>query len=307
MKVKLAVGSMQCTFHKATNLNKMLEMVDEAADHGANLLVLPESCLTGYLSTITHVHFDQLDDSKSEYYSKWVEAEPVPDGPSVQAMLQKARERNIYVIFGMISRDPEIDSKIYNSAVLVGPDGFVGKYDKVHQPADELHIYYHGTDFPVFKTKIGKIGMLICYDKCIPESARELALGGADIISISNAWAYMKTGSTPEDCQTDTACRLGRIFDIATAAQSQCFVISSNQYGFNGETQYPGNSVIVDPQGQVVATTGVAEGIAYYESEDFRRELYKGKWVFLGLHYLKDRRPNLYKRMLAESPFNNNI
>ena len=66
MKVKLAVGSMQCTFHKATNLNKMLEMVDEAADHGANLLVLPESCLTGYLSTITHVHFDQLDDSKSE-------------------------------------------------------------------------------------------------------------------------------------------------------------------------------------------------------------------------------------------------
>jgi predicted amidohydrolase len=108
-------------------------------------------------------------------------AEPIP-GPSTEYFGQLARQHNLYIVVSLCERDRHL---VYNAAVLLGPDGkLVGKYRKVCLPRGEIDEgVAPGSDYPVFETRFGKVGMMICYDGFFPEVARELANRGAEVIA----------------------------------------------------------------------------------------------------------------------------
>jgi len=108
-------------------------------------------------------------------------AEPVP-GPSTDFFAALARQHDFYVVFSL---DERVGHLIYNTAVLIGPDGrLVGKYHKVCLPREEVESgVAPGSEYPVFETRFGKVGMMICYDGFFPEPARELAKRGAEVIA----------------------------------------------------------------------------------------------------------------------------
>lgn len=293
---------MNCVYDKKENLAKYLRYIDEAADNGANLVLFPEQSLQGYLRSLVAMDVSENTET-NEFLYQYENAEVIPDGASVQAVIAKAKERGIYVAFGMTEKDESVDCKLYNSAVLVGPEGFVGRYRKVHQPADEVHSYYSGNEFPVFDTALGKIGMLICYDAWFPESGRELALKGADIILKPTATCFM---NEEKNFETDQAYYSYDLCEKATALQNNVFFISANQTGLSGSSDYFGHSNIIAPNGRVLATTGNAEGIAYYETPDVKKEIYWARVQFAGLNFLKDRKPCAYTAISQENALCNN-
>ena len=291
MTTKLASASMNVVYNKKANLKKYISLIDEASSNGAGLLVLPEQSLQGYLPSMT-----QLDMAHYEY--QYENAETIPDGECVRAIIEKAADCGIYVVFGMTEKDADVDYRLYNTAILTGPDGFVGKYRKVHLPLDELHTYYAGVEFSVFETKIGRIGMMICYDKAFPEAARECALGGAEILVTPLAWPHLSAEyvSKPEK---DPNLDEHRLYDRVRAMENQIFFISSNQIGSCGSSVYLGNSNIVGPNGAIIATTGYREGIAYADV-DLKREIYTGKTTGMGgSNLMRERKLIAYKRQIA--------
>ena len=137
-------------------------LIAEAAKQHADLVVLPE--------TLTAVGRPYVD-----------AAEPVP-GPSTDYFATLAKQYGLYVVAGLVERDRHL---IYNVAVLIGPDGaIVGKYRKVTLPRGEIEAgVAAGRDYPVFDTRFGRVGMMICYDGFFPEVARELSNRGAEVIA----------------------------------------------------------------------------------------------------------------------------
>lgn len=299
--IKVSTAAMRCERDKQANLKRFLQLIDEAADHQADILVLPEQALQGYLTSV--VAMDCSGDlEKNEFLFQWENAELVPEGPSVQAIIKKAIERKIYVCFGMTEKAD--DYKLYNTAVLTGPDGYIGKYRKVHQPADEMQSYYAGEEFPVFDTPVGRLGMMICYDAWFPESGRELALGGAEIILKPTATCH---GTLEHNLEADQGYYSYDLCEKATALQNGCYFISSNQIGVCGASDYFGHSNIIDPTGHVLASTENEEGIVYYEIADLKKDIWVGRECrFSGLYFLKDRRPSAYKRQNGENIYCNN-
>ena len=165
-KVRLATVHFRPNAGK-TNLEKcrlFAPLIEEAAKRQADLVVLPE--------TLTFYH------SGRRYADV---AEPVP-GPSTEYFGQLAKQHDLYIVAGLLERDGPL---IYNVAVLVGPDGkVVGKYRKVALPRGEIAAgIAPGKDYPVFPTRFGKVGMMICYDGFFPEVARRLSNQGAEVIA----------------------------------------------------------------------------------------------------------------------------
>lgn len=163
-------------------------LIAEAAVKKADLVVLPEVVTYGRGSTYLDV------------------AEPVP-GPSTDFFGALARKHNVHIVPGLVERDGAL---IYNVAVLIDPDGKVtGKYRKVCLPRSEISAgITPGTDYPVFDTRFGKVGLMVCYDGFFPEVARELSNRGAEVI----AWPVM--GCNP-------------MLGAARACENHVYVVSS--------------------------------------------------------------------------------
>ncbi|MCK5248027.1 acyltransferase, partial [Candidatus Bipolaricaulota bacterium] len=140
---------------------------DLMSSHSADLWVLPELFATGY-------QFLSPDESREL-------AEPIPGGMTTQALIAYAAEIKCFVVAGL----PELDGdNVFNSAVLVGPDGFLSRYRKIHLFYEEKANFTPGDLlFAVVDVGIAKIGMMVCFDHLFPESARSLALQGADVIA----------------------------------------------------------------------------------------------------------------------------
>lgn len=295
--IKMATTAINCVFDKKKNLEKYFKYIDEAAANGSNLVVFAEQSLQGYLTSLVKME-------SSDFMYQYKNAEIAGEGECFKAIMQKAKEKNIYIIFGYTEKDKEKDWVLYNSMALVGPEGLVGNYRKVHNPFDELHIYTPGNEFKVFDTSIGKIGMLICYDKSFPESTRTLALKGAEVIVMSTAWGYDTFESKPEDIDKDRAFYIYDLYDRVRALENCCYFISANQVGITGMGNYFGNSNIVNPRGEIVASTGTKEGIVYYETESIQEDRYDAMHVgFFGLNMIKDRRPIAYSKIAEPKEF----
>lgn len=251
-KFTAAAAAMQVVHDKSLNLEKYRWFVEQAASEGARLLVLPEASLQGFLFHIDH----RFDPRESEYH--WEHAETVP-GPSTEIVANWAADEEMYIIFGLLERvDHPATPVLHNSSVLVGPAGYIGTYRKVHRPSEELLYYQPGRDWPVFHTALGQIGMLICYDQCFPEAARELTLRGAEILAVPNAWPKSDQAS---DDRFD-------FYGRARAAENCRWLLQSNQVGLSDtdEFEYLGDSRIIEPTGLVAARTAEGqEGLAVAE------------------------------------------
>ena len=277
MQVKVAVVQMDVVLgQKDANVAKTVSKINEAADNGAKLIVLPEMINSGYI-------FNTREEAVGM-------AEQVPGGPTVQTWEKAARERNVYVVAGL----PEIEgSDLYNSAVLIGPDGYIGKFRKMHLWDDDKVWYEPGNlGIPVFHTPIGKIAIIICYDMWFCEMWRIAKLKGADIVCVPTNW--LKIGTLPEDVQTMAP------YFAMVAANTQCmWVACADRAGEERGTIYPGRSLIVGPSGIPEGggfCTFTEEEIRYADCNFSDSRLYN--WTPHNVLF-RDRRTDYYDDMLG--------
>lgn len=254
---------------------RISRLIDRARADGVGLLALPEACLGGYLANLDG------------------DADGPPalalDGPEIRRLAALAGD--VVVTAGYCE---EADGFRYNSAVCVHGGGVLGNHRKVHQPLSEDATYRAGDGFAAFDTPVGRLGMMICYDKAFPESARSLALDGAEIVVCMSAWPGSRT-SPAADLAQDRWKRRFDLFDRARALENQIVWLSANQSGTFGDLRFVASAKVVDPGGEIVAETGVAEGVAVAEL-DVRQALDTAR---RSMGHLRDRRPEAYEDLVA--------
>lgn len=238
--MKLALVQMEPKLYdKEANLAKIIHYIDEAADEGADLVAFPELILTGYMC-------------RKEFHKL---AEAIP-GPSTARVENKAKERKIYVTFGI----PEIVAGcIYNSAPFFGPKGLIGIYRKSYLPTfiyveekpgsvyEEGLFFKVGSDVITFDTEFGKVGVEICYDFWYPELVRIHALRGACLV--------LNISALPHP--------LGPLFQLlarARAAENVVWFGYINQVGTQKDVRFAGGTCIVDPAtAEIIASASMGE------------------------------------------------
>ena len=285
-EVTLAAASMNVAQDKAANLEKYIHFIEEAAALGARLLVFPEVSLQGYLKKRGAPGEPEVIEL-TRYYRQTAETVP---GPTTELIGKHAARHNMYIQIGM-AESARAGQVFYNSAVLVGPEGVVGVFRKLHDRG-EWPVFCSGDEFPLLETALGKFGMFVCYDMCFPETVRTYAVRGAVIASMSTAWP-LKDANAP-DPEAD---HYAYVYDTLTRAHAiahQVFFISSNQVGPTGRYNYYGHSRIIAPSGVVLADSGREEKlIAAAVDIEHDIDVARTETLFFK-NLLRDRRPETY-------------
>jgi len=269
-KIKAAAAQFapEFTNYKA-NMDKIIDITQEAAGNGANLIVMPECCLSGYV-------FQSRNEALPH-------AQTIP-GPATAALTQICCEKGLYIILGLLEKSQHL---MYNSAVFIGPHGIIGKYRKTHLP-------YLGVDrftdkpegpFEVFESKTGKIGMHICYDVIFPETARVLSLKGAEVLAL------------PANFPSGRGERVSDMMVSTRAMENRVYIMLANRTGSEGGFNFAGLSKIVDPKGEVLAAAGADDEQIIYAELDLDAARQKHLAIIPGKYevdYKNHRRPELY-------------
>lgn len=264
--------------NREANLAGIQQRLEAAVAEGANLIVLPELATTGYTFT-----------SREEAYAH---SEPVPAGPTVQGWETFAQANGVYVV-GCL---PELDGvKLYDTAVLVGPEGFIGKYRKTHLWNEEKLFFTPGDlGFPVFDTRLGRIGLLVCWDIWFPETARLIAQQGADIICIPTGWVW-----TPPPLYDASGTCMAAYLTMTAAHSNAVFIATADRIGVERATGFMGNSLIAGTNGWPIGRiAGPDEDTILYADIDLVAARTAPIWnQHNDLH--RDRRIDLYDQMLG--------
>jgi predicted amidohydrolase len=269
----VAVAQMQPRLgENERNLEAGLARFDEAVAAGAELLVLPECAIPGYM-------FDGLDEAMPF-------AEEIP-GQTTEALEAACRHLGAHVVCGLLEREGDL---LYNAAVLVGPDGLVGSYRKTHLPFLGVDRFTTpGDELSVFETSLGRIGLEICYDLRFPEVTRTLALRGADIV------AHPTNFPMAAKVQTE-------LVTVARAAENRIYLLTANRVGKERRGEFCGWSQIVDPFGRRLAEADETEEMLLVAEIDVEKARDKD-YVIPGeyeLYLFGDRRPELYGALVEE-------
>ena len=259
----------------AANLKRIVDRIHQSAERGAQLAIFPECALTGYC-------FDSLEEAAQF-------AEPI-DGPSSKAIVDACSETGTHAVAGFIERD---GSSFYNAAMLVGPDGVIGNYRKVHLPFLGVDRFLTPGDKPfrVFELPFGRIGINICYDASFPEAARALKLLGAELIVLPTNWP---TG----------AWRTAEFIINTRACENHVNFAAVNRCGVERGWEFIGRSKVVDVNGDTIAEAA-REGEEMLIVEVDLAEANKNKIVNVAGSYeidrLADRRPEFYEIITAST------
>jgi predicted amidohydrolase len=245
------------------NLNRIEEML---AGRAADLFVLPELFATGY-------RFKSMDEARRF-------AEPVPDGKTTYFLISLAKKNNAHFIAGLVEVEGD---RIYNSSVIVGPKGLIGRYRKIHLFDSEKSCFHAGTDAPpVFDLEGVKVGVMICFDWLFPETARSLALKGAEII------AHPSNLVLPHCPQAMiTRCLENRIFAITADRVGEEERVPGEKLTFIGQSQ------VVDPDGNILVRASETEEEVHIVDIDLEKS--RDKYLNPKNEIFKDRRPDLYR------------
>jgi predicted amidohydrolase len=251
--IRLAAVSMNSELGKrAETLRRMEQFCEQAAAERAELVVFPELVVHGHCTPNT-----------------WEVAEPVPEGESVAELCRMARRHGIVLCAGLSEKENDI---VYNTQVLIGPDGYLGKQRKLHMSRDESFFYKGGREVRVFDLGKCKVGIVICYDNQFPEVGRIVALRGADVILMPHAAREGRWDDTP---QSQAAARR-KVFDYfcssyrMRARENACFCVYVDQAGRAGyvdswprehfnQPHHPGGAMIIAPNGDIVRHTQTEE------------------------------------------------
>jgi predicted amidohydrolase len=276
------LASISANFTRDLEQNYALiaSLVREARDKGVDFMALPEAAIGGYLSSLGN-HGETVRTTKRS-----LPPAIRVDGPEIARVQQMVGD--LLIAIGFCELDDDGETR-YNAAALLDGGNIYGVYRKVHQPLGEGMSYSAGSQYHVYDTPVGRVGLQICYDKAFPEAARVMALDGAQIITSLSAWPAART-ATAENLQDDRWTYRFNLFDMARALDNQVFWMASNQSGTFGSLRYIGNAKIVDPGGNILATTLLGSGMAVAEvdlDETFRA-------MRAGMFHLRDRRPDAY-------------
>ena len=271
---------------KETNLQTIFSYIDKLVfmNPTVDMIVFPELFLNGYDSTI----WDEM-------------AESIPNGPTIQALCNKAKEVQKWIVPGSLVERGD-DGKMYNTTLLISPMGEIKlKYRKVFIPYP-LEVSTPGNEFPVFEIPgVGKVGFVICADGHYPESIRNLVMKGAELIikpTLQGEWIGGLRNHTP--------------IAITRAVENQCYVISVNQAGPAGM----GNTVAVDPEGRIIEELNIQESFTfiYVDFEEVRRVRETGAFGMFGfLKMLKEFKEDgcnvdeCYANDISQAPVYNNL
>ena len=250
------------------NADRAVEMIREAASKGAKMVCFPEMFNTGYNFQLLGEGFHNCGESI--------------DGYTITHLQKTARECSCYVI-APITLETIVKGVFYNAAVVIDDEGEVlGDYSKHHLWAAERYYFHAGEEIPVFDTKFGKIGVMICYDAGFPEVARILTLKGAELLFMPSAWRIQDWD-------------MWNLNIPQRALENTLYVAGVNRFGCEDDLYMFGNSKVADWRGRIIAESKEEKEEIVYAQIDLE-QLTKAR---LDIHYLKDRRPDSYK-LLSE-------
>ena len=261
---------------KPGNVARSLELIAEAAALGAELLVLPELCNTGYVF-----------ETRAEAFAL---AEPVPDGETCAAWMEAAARLRVTLVAGICERAGD---SLYNAAAVIGPAGHIGTYRKNHLWGAEALFFEPGDlGMPVFRTPFGRVAAAICYDIWFPETFRLAALQGADILCVPTNWVPMP--NQPPDQPV-----MANVLAMGGAHANAMFVAAADRVGDERGQPFIGRSLLVGSDGWPLAgpASAAAEEIvlAHLNLSEARR----GRSLNAFNQILRDRRTDLYGEMLG--------
>ena len=267
-KFKVSLAQISCKRgDKTENIRKIEDNVVRAKKQGAELVIFPELSVTGYV----------LRDQIYEL------AETIP-GQATNILEKLAVKTGTYIVFGLPELSDKTQATIYNAAVLVGPDGLIGKYRKMYLPThsvfEEKRYFRPGYQTAVFETELGKIGLIICYDVFFPEVSRLTRLKGAQLIVCISA-------------SPATRRAFFETLTVARAIENTAFLAYVNLVGIEDGLQFWGGSRLIGPNGRVLVKTK-------YDKED----LVIGEVNYADIRpietfvpMLKDLRPELFDKL----------
>ena len=219
------------------NVDDALDRITDAAENGADLVVLPEIWNVGYFA------FDSYE----------ADAEPL-DGPTMERLRGAARDHGIHLHTGsIVERDGD---DLYNTSALIGPGGdLLGRYRKMHlfgYESEESRLLTPGEDVVTIDSDLGTVGLTTCYDLRFPELYRALADAGVELLLITSAWPNARVEHW-------------LLFNRVRAVENQVFLAAANLTGTNDGVELAGQSLVVDPWGIPIANAGTGERTAYAE------------------------------------------
>ena len=266
-----------CARHREAMIEAHLPFIKQAADKGTKILCFKE--------IFTGPYFCPSQDKKWDGM-----AEKIPDGPTSKLMQELARKHNMVIVVPIY--EEEMPGVYYNTAAVIDADGtYLGKYRKNHIPQikgfwEKFFFKPGNLGYPVFKTRYGKVGVYICYDRHFPDGARCLGLNGAEIVF------------NPSATVAGLSEYLWKVEQPAHAVANEYFVAAINRVGTEAPWnigEFYGQSYFVNPRGEFVAQASRDQGELLVADLDFDmiREV-RDLWQFY-----RDRRPETYKELVA--------
>jgi N-carbamoylputrescine amidase len=270
--VRAALLQTEWTGDKDSMIKKHEDYARQAAEQGAQVMCFQEVFYSPYFCQVQeNEHFD--------------DAEPIPDGPTTQAMQALAKETGMVLVLPMFEMEQE--GFYYNTAAVIDADGnYLGKYRKTHIPHvkgfwEKFYFRPGNTGYPIFDTKVGRIGVYICYDRHFPEGWRALGLKGAKVVF------------NPSATSRGLSMYLWNLEQPAAAVANEYFVGAINRVGQEpfGDNDFYGSSYFVDPRGQKVgdAASDTDEELIIRDLDLDMVEEVRKTWAFY-----RDRRPDAY-------------
>ncbi len=273
-EITIAVAQMKPVLGQPEdNIIRMSEMIREiATKQRVDLIVFPELITSG-----------------AELGLRFTEVAQRIPGATVNMIAKRANEFGVYIAFGMASKE-KVESVLYNSAVLVGPEGeLVEVYHKVHLRGEERMAFREGFKLPVIETEIGTLGLMIGTDLAFPEVARALTLEGAEVICVLANWE----ASGLDEWKT---------YMRARAYENAVFVAGANRVGEDVTMTFGGESMIVGPRGEIHASlagsTDAESGEPQEGAAIARLDLDKVRESREEYQYIQNRQPTVYKAIV---------
>ena len=282
---------------KGHNLARIRDLTRQAAQNGAEIVCFHECCISGYsfVQTFSREQMMQL-------------AERIPDGPSTRELVAIARENGIAVLAGLFERE---GGRVYNTVVCVTGEGLVARHRKLHTFVNRY--LTPGSEYTVFELLGCKFGILICYDNNLPENVRITALMGAEVVFMPHVtgclpstmpgrgvvdrklWDNRERDPVPLRLELEGPKGRGWLMRWlpARAWENGIYAVFANAVGLDDDEVRPGNAMILDPFGEVLAECrelgdGVIVGLCTAEKIA----------VSSGQRYLRARRPDLYGKLV---------
>jgi beta-ureidopropionase len=270
--VRAAILQTEWTGDSESMVDKHIKYAEQAADDGARVMCFQEIFNTPYFCQVQeNEHFDS--------------AEPIPDGPTMQKMIQLAKDTQMVLVVPMFEKADE--GFFYNTAAVIDADGtYLGKYRKTHIPHvsgfwEKFYFRPGNMGYPIFDTKVGRIGVYICYDRHFPEGWRALGLAGAKIVF------------NPSATSRGLSMYLWDLEQPAAAVANEYFIGAINRVGKEpyGDNDFYGSSYFVDPRGQTVgeAASDTDEELVVRDLDLDMVDEVRKTWAFY-----RDRRPDAY-------------